>query len=37
MSIMSESETRTIEDLKKKLRKEGYSEKAIKEICKWYE
>jgi hypothetical protein len=34
---VSESEIRTIEDLKKRLRKERYSEKAIKEICKWYD
>jgi hypothetical protein len=37
LSIVSKSEIRTIEDLKKRLRKERYSEKAIKEICKWYE
>ncbi len=34
---MNETEIKDIEDLKKQLRKEHYSEKAIQEICKWYE
>jgi len=34
---MSETEIETIEDLKNLLRKEHYSDKAIEEICKWYE
>ena len=29
-------EVKTITDLKKRLRKNRYSERAIKEICKWY-
>jgi len=33
---MSEGEIKDIKDLKNRLRKEHYSEEAIKEICKWY-
>jgi len=31
-----DGEEKTITDLKKRLRKNRYSERAIKEICKWY-
>ena len=36
-TVIIEREIREIEDFKKLLREEGYSEKAIKEILKWYE
>jgi microsomal dipeptidase-like Zn-dependent dipeptidase len=37
LNIDSEGEIKSIKKLKKKLKEEGYSYKAIREICKWYE
>jgi len=34
---MVKGEIKTIKELKRKLRVEGYSAGAIREICKWYE
>jgi microsomal dipeptidase-like Zn-dependent dipeptidase len=37
LSTKTENEVKSIRKLKKRLRKEGYSEEAIREICRWYE
>jgi len=37
LSSKSEKEVKFLKDLKRQLRKEGYSDKAVQEICKWYE
>jgi broad-specificity NMP kinase len=34
--LSKKTEVKSIKKLEKRLRKEGYSEEAIQEICKWY-
>ena len=36
MSAKSEGETESVKKLRKRLKKEGYSDEAIEEICEWY-
>jgi len=37
LNAKSEGEIKSVKKLKKRLKKEGYSEEAIEEIRKWYE